>query len=547
MSPILAMLRDRERAQRGSVLSGVLIITAFLAIIAGALMTELSTNFLLSNDLVNRVGNEATVRSAMELAMDQLQNTQLNQACPSPTPINLNNRTAVVSYLSCAPVVDAMSPQFRRIAYSDPFNVDGTHAQLAGLNDYIVADSGGTLFDYPFGALSPRWSLALGGSVTASVLVMADPINSAQFLDLIPLQGPSCAPSTYCLSAAADDGSSNSPSSRCTMASGALLAEPAAGIAFPRFAFTADADGVVNAIDLTTSSGSCDVESNSTVSGAAAGRVVVVPCSGCGRTTDEIYVLTNTNGSSQLTHLTYNSQQGLNAAGSPLSLPWDNASGMALEQTGLPAKLAISFASGGVAIVGIDSNAKMSLAASTLMPDGAAIQDAPYWCHCPGGANLIGVGTQGGTLYLLDTGLNITASYTAGTAINTTPGVDGAGNWYFGADDGYVYEVQLPAGQSVMTLARRYGPIGQVGSAVQVGRCVLASDGAGGICIYVGSLDNSAYLVSLDARDAVMSACLSTSPPTCSGDNPRLWTRVEVGNAVNPQTVRIQGWSYYSP
>src|SRR5205807_10660567 len=51
---IRGMLADRRRRQNGSVLSAVLILVAFLAIISGALMTELSTNFLLSHALVNR-------------------------------------------------------------------------------------------------------------------------------------------------------------------------------------------------------------------------------------------------------------------------------------------------------------------------------------------------------------------------------------------------------------------------------------------------------------------------------------------------------------
>src|SRR6266849_6467888 len=114
-----ALLADRRRSQRGSVLSGVLIIVAFLAIIAGALMTELSTNFLLSNALVNRVGTEATVNSAAELALSQLQNTALNSGCPTPSAVTLNGQTAAVSVVSCAPVVDQRSlPALRPIASS---------------------------------------------------------------------------------------------------------------------------------------------------------------------------------------------------------------------------------------------------------------------------------------------------------------------------------------------------------------------------------------------------------------------------------------------
>ena len=100
MTAVQALLRDRHRAQRGSVLSGVLIMVAFLAIISGALVTELSTHFLISRTLVNRVSNEATVNSAMELALDQLQNTALANGCPGlSTMPPVNDRQAFVSYI----------------------------------------------------------------------------------------------------------------------------------------------------------------------------------------------------------------------------------------------------------------------------------------------------------------------------------------------------------------------------------------------------------------------------------------------------------------
>ncbi|HXJ49556.1 MAG TPA: hypothetical protein VNF91_10345, partial [Candidatus Acidoferrum sp.] len=77
LADLLALLRDRQRSQRGSVLSAVLIMVAFLAIISGAITTELSTSFLLSQNLLNRVNTESTVNSAAELGIDQLQGIQL--------------------------------------------------------------------------------------------------------------------------------------------------------------------------------------------------------------------------------------------------------------------------------------------------------------------------------------------------------------------------------------------------------------------------------------------------------------------------------------
>jgi hypothetical protein len=93
-----------------------------------------------------------------------------------------------------------------------------------------------------------------------------------------------------------------------------------------------------------------------------------------------------------------------------------------------------------------------------------------------------------------------------------------------------------------MVQASKYGPfLGQVMSSVQVGGCPT------GICIYLGAMNSNAFMVALDARHAQLIACLSSAPPACSSDNPRLSAQVEVGIAGSPQTVHIQGWSYYSP
>ena len=537
----MLVLRDRKRAQRGSVLSGVLIIVAFLAIICGAVMTELTTSFLLSRALVTRVTNQATVNSAMELALNQLQNTPLASGCPTLNPVPLNTRTGVVAYSSCAPVVDTRAPQFTQIASSSSqFNIEGTHAQPSGLNDYVVANAGGTIFDYTFGMTTPRWTLPLSGNVTGPTLVMPDPQTAGQYLDLIPMSGPNCAPSTYCVSVQSDDGSYSTPSQQCTMGHNAsVVTQPAMGRKFTNIAYSGDTSGMLLAYDPSNGGGGCDAEASANAGNAIVGGPVVFPClSGCGGSTDEVYVLTSDGSSSQLIRYTYRSTR-LNQMAS-LPLPWPNASGLAIEGTGLPARVAISFNGGGVALVQIDAGANMTLVSSTSVP--AGISAAPYWCHCPGSTNVIGVGGQDGALYLLDTSLNSYATYPAGGAsISTSPGADSAGDWYFGADDGYLNEVQVQTLQPVMTLAWKYGSMGQIGSSVQVGTCSV------GICIYMGSLNRRAYLVPLDARDVVMTGCLSTAPPACSADNPRLWAQVEVGVTGNPQTVHVQGWSYYSP
>ena len=65
---------------------------------------------------------------------------------------------------------------------------------------------------------------------------------------------------------------------------------------------------------------------------------------------------------------------------------------------------------------------------------------------------------------------------------------------------------------------------------------------------YLGSANSNLYTVQLNARDAVLSSCLTTAPPTCSGANPHLWAsvEVEVGLPTSPLIVSIRGWSYYS-
>ncbi|HEX7263367.1 MAG TPA: hypothetical protein VF383_04225, partial [Candidatus Dormibacteraeota bacterium] len=116
---------------------------------------------------------------------------------------------------------------------------------------------------------------------------------------------------------------------------------------------------------------------------------------------------------------------------------------------------------------------------------------------------------------------------------------DGLGDWYFGASDGNLYEVQKQ-GQGIAPIGT-YGTAGApIGSSPVVGACQV------GVCVYLASADTHAYEVSLDARNAVLTACISAQNMTCTGTNPRLWTRAEIGVSGNPQMVHIQGWSYYA-
>src|ERR1700674_4771304 len=258
MKSMRALLHDRRRSQRGSVLSGVLIIVMFLAIISGALMTALSTNFLLSNNLENRVQTEATVSSAAELALNQLQATPLNAACPTPAPVSVNGLTALASISGCASVIDWRSPQgFTRIASSNAFRVDGTHAVLPGLDGYVVGDSGGRLYDYPLSWKgAPRWpALDLGGSVTGPPLVMPDSSDSGAYLDLVPASGNSCGSSAYCVAVVSADASTRSL--ECAVSTGMVTGRPAMSKTFANVAFFGDSAGNVTAYTAPCGGGGC--------------------------------------------------------------------------------------------------------------------------------------------------------------------------------------------------------------------------------------------------------------------------------------------------
>jgi hypothetical protein len=543
---ILAVIKDGKRSQRGSVLSGVLIITAFIAIISGALMTALSTNFLLSHNLAIKVANEASIDSAVELAISQLQDTTttpISLGCPTPpSTVNLNARTVVPAYSSCWPTIPGIEPQFAKLkgTSSSAFNVDGTHAQIGALDDYVVANSAGMVFDYPFGATAPRWTLPLRGAITAPPLVMQSTAGSAPYLDLIPLSGADCAPATYCLNVRGDNGSRYtppaSPPRACVIGTGrAVTTRPAASPTLGGIIYFAYGPTLEFA-DISGGGGGCDVEERVGVSlslPVVAGPLALT----FDRWTDYVYAVLSNGSSSSLIRCTYHS--GLTCTPeSQLPLPLGNPVGLAASGKSLPAMIAITYTSGVVALVKVASSG-MTLVASPST--GAPVARAPYWCAECG--NLIGVAAQDG-LHLYDSSLSPIAKYTgAGLVSRTTPIADAAGNWYFATEDGYVHELQLQSG--ILKQVNAYGPLGQIGSSPQLGACPYGVQRS--LCIYLGSLNTNAYLVPLDAREVVITACISKSPPACqSGANPRLSARVQVGSFVSNQTVHVQGWSYYS-
>jgi hypothetical protein len=550
---VQALLKDRRRSQRGSVLSGVLIITAFLAIISGGLMTELSTNFLLSRNLVTRVATEATVNSAIELAMQQLGSTPIATGCISPGTVSLNGFTAVGSYVSCWPTVRQGETRFSPLSSSStPFAVDGTHAVLpSGWNDYIVGDTGGTVHDFAFGSTS-GWTIALGGSVTAPPAAFTDPSEPPAVSITVPVNNPTssapgCSSSQPCVALLSSPSHLALPRLNCYMpASHPVVSTPAEGRNFSNVVYFGDSVGNMYAYDA-TDDGSCAFLAGAPTTdgddGVLAAPVVFPGPPGKKTNTDAIYVVVGDSAASRLVEYLYSSGRGGPALTemASLALPAASARGLAVDGTTLPARLAVTFAGGTVALVQIGSDYSMSVAASGSI--GTSISDAPTWCHCPGASNVIGVGGKNGALYLLDASLKTLATLpSVGAGISTTPQSDGVGEWFFGADDGYLYEAQQPAGESTMSVVAKYGGSGgAIGSGAQVGAC------ANELCAYVASTAGPAYMVGMDARDAVLTACLSTAPPACSGQNPRLWTSLEVGESGSPQTVHIQGWSYYSP
>ena len=536
MKALRDFLGDSRRSQRGSALSGVLIITAMLAIICGALMTELSTNFLLSRNQMARVTNQATVNSAIELALSQLGGTSLNQPCPGLQPVTVNGQTAVPSYVSCWPTVDVRSAQLVRVGgQSASFNVD---AAIGANGDYVAGDSGGHVFDYHFGSRVPRWTLSLGGSVTAPPLVLPNGLAPGQFMVGIPMSGPSCGGAAYCLNVRRDFNTSTLPTAQCLVPlDEPVVTQPVGSASIGGLTYFAHGQ-TLEANNMLVSGVDCDPEASAAISGSqpvAAGPVAFRCTSSCGQVVDYLYAVVSDGSSSRLVEYGYRSStesmQQVWTSG-PL---WPGVSGLAIQAATLPTSAVITFQGGVVALFRLNANGAQLTASRQLS---AGIFGAPYWCGAQCG-DVIGVGTQDGRLYLYDSSLNASGSYANGSAVNTTPGVDGAGNWYFGAADGYVHEVQPQAGQLVQV--KQYGPASEVGSSVRVGGC--GTD----ICVYFGSLDGNLYLVPLDAREAVLSACISSLPPDCSGVNPRVWASVEVGVAGRPQTVHVQGWSYYSP
>jgi hypothetical protein len=577
--------RRRERAQRGSVLSAVLIIVAFLSILGGALMNEITTQFLLSRALATRVADEATVNSSVEYAIGQLQTrSSVPPRCStdrSPGPltwsVNLNGKSAT-AVGSCQAIV----PDLVTSVATGAFPADGTHDTSSGRNRYLVADASGRLYSYQFGQTSPTWSVSIGGALTAPPAAIPGPGNAPDLL---------LAPVARHVAVYTDSG--GAPQFRCNMqASANVTGRPAAEATaggsynFPSYSFFGDARGNLYVYDATSGNGCTQRAAKDTGNGAIVGALLVFP----GRvtnnsTSDEIFALVTSGNNTTLQHWTYSEtvdDQGngegngngngrgqttydLSRVGST-NLGIGVATGYDINSTvpavGSTMTMVVAGSTGRLEIAQITVHQGQSYTSSTgrslQLPSTSGGQPRlarpPYWWNCPGQCqDMIGVGSTNGALYVLDTNLNkVQLSYDGAAdgrhAINTTPAADANGDWYFGADDGFIYDVERPASGTLMFKAARFGPGGLIQSSPVVGG---PGDGcsATGPCLYFGATGADYFAQIGKVRVMDLTACLSAQPCSTAGTgNPRLWARLEVGSPsiLGGQGVNVTGWSYYN-
>ncbi len=330
---------------------------------------------------------------------------------------------------------------------------------------------------------------------------------------------------------------------------------------FPGYAFFGDGAGNLYAYDA--SAFDCGLlDKDSGLGGAAVGAPLVFPGTrttkqGITTTTDDVFIVVTGGTSTWLEHWQYVEVTGsspeltllqslnLNIGG--------NAVGHGASSTTPTLMLAVATQSGRLAVARItETDTKSGPTYSTSLASGptqlpSAVGRAPYWCHCPTG-ELIGVGGTNGSLYILNTALAVQWSYSGqadgSPAINTTPMADANGDWYFGANDGAVYDVEIPVSGSQMFRAARVSLGGTITSSPIVAAC------PGGPCVYLAT-STASYLLRIGTtRISELRACVTTGPGSTScAANPRLWALVQVGPAAiwGDNGVFVEGWSFYSP
>ncbi len=560
-----------QRAQRGSVLSAVLIMVVFLSILGGALMGELSSAFLVTRSDAGRIATEASLDSSIAYGIGSLQQRSVPVHCatdqPSGSTTTLNGMTAAE-----APICRAIVPDLVTGLAGEPSSVDGTWDRVAGRDRYLVSDAAGTLRAYQVGLSGPSWAKAIGGLQTG-VLLSASAGGSPILLIPAQIQGSGC--SSHCVAAFDDAGSV--PNFRCSMpAASTVTAEPAVEtpvggqVNLPDYAFFGSSGSQGNLYVYDASAGaSCGLLESASLGGTAVGAPLVFPGSNQhDQVTDDIFVMVASAGRTTLQHWTYSETTDEDGRSTSLnhlaSLDLNLASaaaGYSADSSALssrtPIMLAIASASGRLALVRISVNRStysMTLMLNKSIPGGAGTNRAPYWCtaRC-GGTDLIGVGTTSGTLYLLNASLDVAFSYTEPGlgAINTTPIADSNGDWYFGDDNGLVYDLELPPSGTQLFKAASFGPGGpdQIRSSPFAG----SPGGCSGcIAIYFGATgtDGRAYFAQIGkVRVMDVTSCLTSGPKstTCTGAA-RLWARLEVGDPqfVGGKGVNVVGWAYFT-
>ena len=539
----------------------------FLSILGGALLNEISGQFLLTKTLANRIATEATVNSSVETAIGDLQLRVSNATVPSrcstdratPVPaVTLNGQSATVSPLpSCLAIVPDVVSQLATGTYL----VDGTLATVNGGATYLAAASNGVLSAYTVGQTTPRWSVRAGSGITG-------PVGQSGATTLVPVGSGV---------AYVDD---RTASLQCTMhAAGPVtsrpgLENPPSGqpAYFPSYAFFGDTTGL-NAQAFngrTCTQMAFGLTAGSVVGGPLVLTGTVTTSNGGGEgnersttTTVELFAIVNGGGSSHLVHFSYQETRGAQNSSvltpvDSVSLPFAVASGVAFAGTTpidrQSIRMAITSTSGQVALAQITARNRQSGWTYTISSVGQAVslggsfQRPPYWRHVlQGGVSLdeIGAANTNGHLYVLDANNNLATRwhYDGSSPINTTPAPDSSGTWYFGADDGFVYDVEPPASGAVMFMAARFGPGGQVHASPSVAGCGRR------VCIYFGMGSGGSYFAQIgDIR--VMDLCArlaSDAGGPCPGKS-RLWARVEVGDPtyVQGHGVQVIGWTYFT-
>jgi hypothetical protein len=554
-------MADPARRQRGSVLSGLLIIVTFLSILVGALMSELSSGFLITHVQSARVATEATVNSAAEMGILRLKNSTSPAHCATdasglplgrgPWFVDLNGKPAYVTEECREIVPDQETPLAGGI-----FRVDGTHDMIA--NRYLVGDRSGNLYSYSFGS-TIGWVVSLGAALTAPVL--ATPTSL-----LAPIGNRV---------ALLDQKGGGAPTLDCYMgASAPVQQQPAAGAMFPTYTFFGDSAGNLYVYDS-----SCQQIRKADAGDSVVGDILVLPGTTSTNTkkgitttvtSDEVFVVATAGSSAKLAHwrfsvteITCDGDGDCGGSGSSSSLnlvptgvksvpvPGDVVGTTVNSRTPTstsPIQMWIVGASGRVAIASISvvSGNTYMIASGTpksFTNGPVQVRRAPHWCRCPQG-DLIGVaGSDSGTLYVLDAmTLNTLWSYDIAKPINTTPTADANGNWYFGADDGNVYDVEIPANGNQMFKAASFPTAGSV----PVRSSPVVDSCPGGLCVYFGAADGTHFVQLGNTRIIDLHVCVSTAylKPDCSAAaKPKLWAQVRVGTHV-PGGVQVTGWSY---